>query len=295
MGAWLSALRWLAPGPRGCRHACPSLGCSARPAQPSPPASGAARSRLEAVPPPACCRRRRLQVGWLTSKVNRRMLLFAVVMLGQAPCLLTYWVGGARPAAAQPPAARAACGLACWGLPARRAGAWSSTASTRQRHAPPSQSTRPPARPPAPTAGRALLAVPRAAHPDRHLSGWLLPSGLLPPGRPGAHQQQVGAGRAGAGWGSTGGGGGGGALLLQPPCPPGPQLAPIRGGSAGLGLRERAALRRRCAPPPQVVRVCGGGHRQRRGHCCRAGGRPAAGRLLGLSLGPLGAGRWWGV
>jgi hypothetical protein len=34
------------------------------------------------------------QVGWLTAKVNRRLLLFAVVMLGQAPCLLTYWVSG---------------------------------------------------------------------------------------------------------------------------------------------------------------------------------------------------------
>lgn len=32
------------------------------------------------------------QVGWLTDKVNRRNLLFAVVVMGEAPCLCTYFV-----------------------------------------------------------------------------------------------------------------------------------------------------------------------------------------------------------
>lgn len=33
-----------------------------------------------------------LQVGWLADSTNRRNLLFWVVVMGEAPCLATYWV-----------------------------------------------------------------------------------------------------------------------------------------------------------------------------------------------------------
>eukprot|EP00195_Chlamydomonas_chlamydogama_P007517 CAMPEP_0202907246 /NCGR_PEP_ID=MMETSP1392-20130828/41834_1 /ASSEMBLY_ACC=CAM_ASM_000868 /TAXON_ID=225041 /ORGANISM="Chlamydomonas chlamydogama, Strain SAG 11-48b" /LENGTH=249 /DNA_ID=CAMNT_0049596059 /DNA_START=60 /DNA_END=805 /DNA_ORIENTATION=+ len=33
-----------------------------------------------------------LLIGWLTDKINRRNLLFWVVLFGSAPCLCTYWV-----------------------------------------------------------------------------------------------------------------------------------------------------------------------------------------------------------
>ncbi len=69
-------------------HACwgPTSTC------PTPSCSGAIVRRLCRLPPP--------QIGWLTDRggINRRTLLFWVVVIGEFPCLLTYWVsaGGWR-------------------------------------------------------------------------------------------------------------------------------------------------------------------------------------------------------
>lgn len=35
-----------------------------------------------------------VQCGWLTDRYNRVHLLFLVIIIGEAPCLCTYWVSG---------------------------------------------------------------------------------------------------------------------------------------------------------------------------------------------------------
>jgi len=48
----------------------------------------------------------RLQVGAMADRFNRRYLLFVIIIIGEAPCLLTYWVGRQGAPRPQPLAVR---------------------------------------------------------------------------------------------------------------------------------------------------------------------------------------------
>jgi len=131
------------------------------------------RSPTPLRPPSPCSR----QCGYFTDKVNRVHLLFIIVLVGQGPCVATYFVSSSRRHArgSQGSGCAHTAEVACTLLRC------SSPLPSHQRHPPsPFLHRRRPDRPP----GHQLLAVCHPAHAHGHRGRRGIPPRLLPAGGP---------------------------------------------------------------------------------------------------------------